>query len=144
MTTAAGAVAAAVRREPELDAPARNPDDESIGDLFHTLVDSGKGFVRAEANLYKQIAVYRASKAKNGIIAGAAALVLVSAALIAFFVSLVLGLAPLVGPVAGGLIVLAVTGIIAFLLVRYAAGKLATLSGDADERAALAAGEHRA
>lgn len=140
---AGAAAVAATLPEPEVDAPAPEVADESIGDLFHTLVDSGKGFVRAEANLYKQIALYRASKAKNGIIAAVAALVLLSAALIAFFVALVLGLAPLVGPIAAGLIVLVVTAIIAFVLVRYAAGKLATLSGDAEERAALAEGERR-
>ncbi|HWH22793.1 MAG TPA: phage holin family protein, partial [Allosphingosinicella sp.] len=64
------------------------------------------------------------------------------AGLIAFLVGLVMGLADLVGPVAGGLIVLAVTGIIAFLLFRYGASKMSALSGDEDERKALAAGEH--
>jgi len=64
--------------------------------------------------------------------------------LIAFFVGLVMGLADLVGPVAGGFIVLAVTGIVGFLLVRYATGKLAALGGDEEEKTALKAGEQRA
>jgi hypothetical protein len=61
--------------------------------------------------------------------------------LIAFLVGVVLGLADLIGPVAGGLVVLAVTGIVAFLLFRYGAGKMSALSGDPAERAALQAGE---
>jgi hypothetical protein len=121
-----------------------DPADASIGDLFHQLVDDGKSFARSEANLYKQIARYRVGKAKNGIIALVAAYFLLSSALIAFFVGLVMGLADLVGPVAGGFIVLAVTGIVGFLLVRYATGKLAALGGDEEEKTALKAGEQRA
>lgn len=120
------------------------PADNSIGALFHQLIDDGRSFVRAEANLYKQIAAYRAAKARNGIIALIAALVLANAAVIAMLVALVLGLAPLVGPVAGGLIVLAVVGIVAFLLVRYGAARMATLGGEEEEAAALSEGERRA
>jgi hypothetical protein len=121
-----------------------NPSDASVADLFHQLVDNGRGLIGAEVNLYKQIAAYRASKAKNGIVALAAALFLLNAALVAFFVGLVIGLADLIGPVASGAVVLVVTGIIGFLLVRYGAGKLAVLGGDPEEKAALAAGERRA
>lgn len=126
-----------------MDARVQNPtpDDSSIGDLFHRLVADGKHVVGSEVNLYKQIALYRASKAKNGIIALVAGGLLAYAALIAFMVGLVMGLADLIGPVAGGLVVLAVTGIIAFLLVRYGAGKMQALSGDPEEKAALRAGE---
>jgi hypothetical protein len=46
--------------------------------------------------------------------------------------------------VLGGLVVLAVTGIIAFLLVRYGASKMGALGGDEEEKAALKAGERRA
>jgi hypothetical protein len=121
-----------------------NPADASVADLFHQLVDDGRSLVGAEVNLYKQIAAYRASKAKNGIAALAAALFLLNAALVAFFVSLVMGLDNFLGPIGAGLVVLAVTGIIGFLLVRYGAGKLAVLGGDQEEKAALAAGEKRA
>ncbi len=121
-----------------------NPAEAPVADLFHQLVDDGKTLLGAEVNLYKQIATYRAAKAKNGIIAMVAALFLLNAALVAFFVGLVMGLADLIGPVAGGLVVLAVTGIIGFLLVRYGAAKLAVLGGDREEKAALKAGEQRA
>ncbi len=121
-----------------------NPADASIGDLFHQLVDDGKSYARAETNLFKEIARYRVGKARNGIIALAATWFLLNAALIAFFVGLVMGLADLIGPVAAGFAVLAVTGIVGFLLVRYGIGKLSALGGDAEEKAALQAGERRA
>jgi len=123
---------------------ADNPADESIGDLFHQLVDDGRTLVTAEANLYKQIALTRAGKAKNGIIAFAAAGFLAYAGLIAFLVGLVMGLADIIGPVLGGLVVLAVTSLIAFFLVRYGASKMGALGGDEEEKAALKAGERRA
>ena len=123
---------------------ADDPADSSIGDLFHQLVDDGRAFVTAEANLYKQIATYRAAKAKNGVVALVAGGLLAYAALIAFLVGLVMGLADLMGPVLGGLVVLAVSGGIAFLLIRYGVGKMSALGGDAEEKAALKRGEHRA
>ncbi len=92
--------------------------DSSIKDLFGQLVDDGRGLVRAEVNLYKQVALYRAGKAKVGMAALVAGGLLAYAGLIAFMVGLVMGLAHLVGPVLGGLIVLAVAGIAAFFLFR--------------------------
>ena len=123
---------------------ADDPADASIGDLFHQLIDDGKSYAQAEANVYKTIARYRLGKAKNGIIALAATLFLLNAALVAFFVGLVMGLADLIGPVGSGFVVLAVTGAIGFLLVRFGVGKLSALGGDAEEKAALKAGEQRA
>lgn len=121
-----------------------DPADSSIGDLFHKLVDDGRTLVGAEVNLYKQVALYRAGKARNGIIAIAAAVFLVNAGLVAAFVGLVMGLADLIGPVAGGLVVFAVAGIAGFILVRFGASKLGALSGDPDEKQALLAGESKA
>jgi len=121
-----------------------SPDDSTIGDLFHQLVDDGRTLVSAEVNLYKQIALYRTGKAKNGLVALVAGGLLAYAALIAFLVGLVMGLADIVGPVLGGVIVLAVCGIVAFLLFRFGAGKMAALGGDQEEKAVLAAGERRA
>jgi hypothetical protein len=127
-----------------LDARVETPQTESsIGDLFHQLVGDGKAFVSAEVNLYKEIARHRAGQAKAGIVALVAGALLALSGLIAFMVGLVMGLAPLVGPVAGGLIVLAVCGLIAFLLVRFGAARMSALSGTAEEKAALAAGENR-
>lgn len=118
-----------------------HPSDNSIKDLFSQLVDDGRNLVKAEVGLYKQVALYRAGKAKIGLAALVAGGLLAYAALIAALVGFVIGLADLIGPVAGGLVVLAVCGVIAFLLFRFGASKMAALSGDEEERAALAAGE---
>ena len=118
--------------------------EPSIGDLLHRLVDEGKGVAAAEARLYREIASYRIAKARGGVIALVAAVVLANAALIALMVAFVLGLAPLIGPVLSGLAVLATTLLVAFLLARFGISKLGVLSGDAEERRALANGETRA
>lgn len=122
---------------------AENPADNSIGDLFHQLVDDGRSLVTAEINLYKQIALARTAKARNGLVALVAGGLLAYAGLIAFLVGIVMGLADLLGPVLGGLIVFAVAGIIAFVLVRYGISKMSALGGDAEEKEALRAGETR-
>ncbi len=127
-----------------MDAQTEAPADPGVAGLFHQLVDDGKGLVRAEVNLYKQIALYRASKAKYGIAALVAAPVLVLAGLVAMLVGFVIGLARSVGPVGAGIIVFAATGAIGYLLVRFATVKLAALAGDEGEREALAEGERRA
>lgn len=120
-----------------------DPADRPIGELFHQLVDDGRTLASAEVNLYKQIALYRIGKAKNGVVALVVAGVLLHAALIACFVGFVMGIADWIGPVAAGLAVLVLSGIVAFVLFRYGAGKMAALSGDPEEKAALQAGEQR-
>jgi hypothetical protein len=124
-----------------LDARVQNPADDSIADLFGKLVDDGRTLVRAEVDLYKEIALYRAGKARTGIVALVAGALLAYAGLIAALVGLVMGLATLVGPIAAGLIVLAVAGIAGYVLVRYGAARIAALSGGEEEKAALLAGE---
>jgi hypothetical protein len=121
--------------------PAGKTDERSIGDLFGSLAEDGKALVRAEIGLYSAIAKRRAGLAAGGAAAMVAAYLLLNAALITLLVCLALGLAELIGPVLAGLAVFVVTGIVAFVLVRYGMGKLKALSGDADEKAALVAGE---
>ena len=124
-----------------MDARVESPTDSSIGDLLGRLVDEGRTVARAEANLYKQIALYRAGKAKTGLIALVAGGVLALCGLIAALVGVVMGLAVLIGPVLAGIVVLAVTGLIGFLLIRFGAAKMRALSGDEEEKAALLEGE---
>jgi hypothetical protein len=127
-----------------LDAQTSRPSEPTIGELFGRLADEGKSFARAEANLFRTIAMRRVGLAKNGAIALVAALFLVNAALVALMVGLALQIAKWTGPALGGLILFAAVGILGFVLVRYGIGKLTALGGDADERAALAAGEKTA
>jgi fatty acid desaturase len=126
-----------------MDARAGMPE-ASIGDLFSRLTEDGKAYVRAEVGLYSAIARRRVGKARNGAIALVAAFLLLNAALITLIVCLALALADLIGTLLAGLAVFAIVGIIAFVLVRWGATKLSALSGDEDEKAALAAGEHLA
>jgi hypothetical protein len=118
--------------------------ETSIGDLFSRFTEDGKAFARAELGLYRAIARRRVGKAAGGAIALVAAYLLLNAALITLIVCMALALATLIGPLLAGLAVFAVVGIIAFLLVRWGTGKLSALSGDEEERAALAAGERLA
>lgn len=123
-----------------MDAPTTT-EESSLGELFGRLSDDARAYAAAEAKLYQAIARRRLSRARNGAIALVAAALLANATLVVLLVGLALQLADLVGPALGGLIVTAVVLGIAFLLVRYGAAKLGALSGDAEERAAMAAGE---
>jgi hypothetical protein len=118
--------------------------DASIGDLFSRLTEDGKAFARAEVGLYRAIAKRRVSKAAGGAIALVVAYLLLNAALITLIVCIAMALATLIGPLLAGLATFAAVGLIAFLLVRWGAGKLSVLGGDEEEKAALAAGERLA
>jgi hypothetical protein len=122
-----------------LEAP-RGIPEASIGDLFTRLKEDGSAYVKAEVGLYSAIARHRVGKARNGAIALVAAFLLLNAALITLVISIAAALALKVGPILGGLITFAIVGIIAFILVKWGAGKLSALSGDEEERKALAAG----
>ena len=122
-----------------MDSPAGK--EASLGELFGRLADEGRAFAQAEANLYKAIALRRADKAKAGIAALVVAALLGEAALIALLIFAGLALAPHVGPLLAGLIVTAAAAIVAYLLVRFGAARVKALGGDAEEKAALAAGE---
>ena len=126
-----------------MDAP-RGVPEASIGDLFSRLSEDGKAFARAELGLYRAIARRRIGKAAGGAIALVAACLLLNAALITLIVCAAFALATLIGPLLAGLATFAIVGVIAFLLVRWGAGKLGALGGDEEERAALAAGERLA
>lgn len=123
-----------------MDAP-RGFGERSIGDLFGSLSQDGKAYVRAEIDLYRTIASRRIGKARNGAIAMVAAVFLLNAGLLTLIICMALALALHIGPLLAGIVTFAAIGLIAFLLVRWGAGKLSALSGDEEERAALAAGE---
>ena len=81
-----------------MDGPAGDPREESIGDLFGRLIDDGKSYAKAEIDLYRQIALHRAARARAGLIALAAGAVLLFSSLTALILGLVLGLAGGSGP----------------------------------------------
>ncbi len=124
-----------------MDSPAGNRDESSLGDLFGRLADDGKAFVKAEADLYKAIALRRAGKAKSGAVALVVAALLANAALIILLLGIAFGLSARVGVFFGTLITVLGAGLVAFVLVRFGADRMKALSGDEEERKALAAGE---
>lgn len=124
-----------------MDTPAHDPREESIADLVNRLIEDGRSYARAEIDLLKQIARHRAGRARTGLVLVTAGAVLGLSALTALVLGLVLGLATLIGPLAAGLVVTAVLAGIAFLLVRFGLAGLRALSGDEEERQAVARGE---
>jgi Putative Actinobacterial Holin-X, holin superfamily III len=124
-----------------LDAPADDPREESIGDLFGRLVDDGRAYAKAEIDLYRQIALHRAGRARSGLIALVAGAVLLLSSLTALIFGLVLGLAALIGPLLAGLAVAAMLALTGYVLVRYGIAGLKALNGGEDEDEALKRGE---
>ena len=126
-----------------MDGPAGDPREESIGDLFGRLIDDGKSYARAEIDLYRQIAMHRAARARTGLIALAAGAVLLLSSLIALTVALVLGLAAWIGPWLAGLAAAALLALIGYLAIRFGIAGLKALAGEEDERQAIERGETR-
>jgi uncharacterized membrane protein len=124
-----------------LDAPAGDPRDESIGDLFGRLIDDGKAYARAEVDLYRQIAVHRAGRARSGMVLLGAGAALLLAALIALTLGAVLGLAALTGPLLAGVIIAGALALTGYLLIRSGVTGLQALGGSEEEAAARKRGE---
>ena len=124
-----------------MDAPAQDPREESIGDLFGRLVEDGKAYARAEIDLVREIARHRAGRARNGLIALAVGGVLLFGAFIASILAAVLGLATLIGPLLAGLAVALVLAGLGYGLARVGLGGLRALGGDEAEAEALERGE---
>ncbi len=124
-----------------MDGPAGDPREESIGDLFGRLIDDGKSYAKAEIDLYRQIALHRAARARTGLIALAAGAVLLLSSLTALILGLVLGLAEWIGPWLAGLAVAALLALTGYLAIRFGIAGLRALKGDEAEREALARGE---
>jgi len=124
-----------------LDAPAQDPRDDSIGDLFGQLIEDGRTYARAEVDLIKQIARHRAERARTGLILLVGGGVLLLSSLTALILGLVLGLAALTGPLLAGIIIAVLLAGSGYLLIRFGLGGLRALGGDEEEKAALGRGE---
>lgn len=124
-----------------MDAPVQDPREESIGDLFGRLIEDGRTYARAEIDLLKEIARHRAERARTGLILLVGGAVLLLSSLTALVLGLVLGLAALTGPLLAGVIIAAALAGIGYLLVRFGLAGLRALSGDEEEKQAVARGE---
>ena len=124
-----------------MDSPVGDPREESIGDLVGRLIEDGRSYARAEIGLIKEIARHRAGRARTGLILLVGGAVLLLSSLTALVLGLVLGLAALTGPLLAGVIVAAALAGTGFLLVRIGLKGLKALSGDEEEKKAIARGE---
>jgi hypothetical protein len=126
-----------------LDAPVRDPQEESIGELVSRAIDEAREVARAEVDLYRQIALRRSARAKSGLVQLVAAGILAWFAGLALTFGAVLALATLIGPLAAGLALALVMGAAAYFLLQKGLAGMKALSGDEEERAAIERGETR-
>ena len=91
-------------------------NDRPIGELVHELIEDGKAYARAEAEVVKAMAVSKAAALKVPAILFGVAFLLSLAAIVALAGGVALALATLIGPLGGG--------ITAFLLFAAVAGGL--------------------
>jgi len=96
------------------------PDDEALGDLLGRLVEDGKGYAQAEIGYYRTLARSKLRDARAMLWMGAVSIGLLSAALVALTVGLVLTLAQYVGPGWATLIVVVTISAIAGIMARLA------------------------
>ena len=95
-------------------------EERPIGELFGQLIDDGKAYARAEAELAKARVACEADRARKPVIFGALAAALAFIALIALVMTLVLAAATLLGPLAGGLLVTVIVAGLAWLFATLA------------------------
>ena len=126
-----------------MDAPVRDPQEESIGELVSRAIEEARDVARAEVDLYRQIALRRSAKAKSGLVQLVAAGILAWFAGLALTFGAVLALATLVGPLAAGLALAVVMGAAAYFLLQKGLAGMKALSGDEEERVAIERGETR-
>jgi hypothetical protein len=123
--------------------PSGDPSDESIGDLVSRLIEDGRRYARAELDLVREIARHRAEKARSGFVILIVGIVLALSAVTALILGLVLGLATLIGPVLAGIALAALLAGAGYFLIQAGLSRLQALSGDEEERAAIARGESK-
>ena len=97
--------------------PMQDPEDERpIGEVVHQLIDEGKAYAKAEVDLAKAQALAKAAEYKIPAIQLFAALLFAQAAVTVLAVTVALALAPLIGPLGGGLVAVVLAGGAAALL----------------------------
>jgi Putative Actinobacterial Holin-X, holin superfamily III len=102
--------------EPD-QAPGEN--DRPVGELVHELIENGKAYARAEVGLVKASAMAKANALKLPAILFGIAFLLALGGIVALAVGVAMGLATLVGPLAGGLLAFFLFGAIGGGLAWY-------------------------
>lgn len=97
--------------------PMQEPEDERpIGEVVHQLIDEAKAYAKAEVELAKAEALAKAAEFKLPAILLFTALLFAQAAVTVLAVTVALTLAPLIGPLGGGLVAVLLAGGAAVLL----------------------------
>ena len=102
--------------KPAKDAPPEPGDEQPIGELVHQLIDEGKAYAKAEVDLAKAQALAKAAALKVPAILLFSALLFAQAAVTVLAVTIAMTLAPMIGPLGGGLVAVLVIGGAAALL----------------------------
>ncbi|MEQ7872768.1 phage holin family protein [Sphingomonas sp. ASV193] len=101
---------------------AEERDEPPIGEMFGRLIDDGKAYARAEANLVRARAETQVDRLKRPLVFGAVAAVFAIGGMIALAMTLVLWFGELLGWLPGGLaatlIIFAIAGLFAFFANR--------------------------
>ena len=104
---------------------AQEPDGERpIGEVVHQLIDEGKAYAKAEVGLAKAQALAEVERFKLPAILLAVALLFAQAAVTVLAVTVALTLAPMIGPLGGGLVAVLLAGGAAALLAWLGVQKL--------------------
>jgi len=97
--------------------PQQQPDDEPpIGEVVSQLFDEGKAYAKAEIDLAKAQAFAKLAELKAPAILLFAAMLFAQAAVTVLAVAVALVLAPMIGPLGGGLVAMLLAGGAAALL----------------------------
>jgi hypothetical protein len=91
--------------------PMQEPEDERpLGEVVAQLVDEGKAYAKAEVDLAKASALARVAEYKAPAVLLFAAFLFAQAAVTVLAVTVALSLAPLIGPLGGGLVAVLLAG----------------------------------
>lgn len=105
--------------------PLPEPEDERpFGEVVSQLVDEGKAYAKAEVDFAKASALAKASEFKVPAVLLFASLLFAQAAVTVLAVTIALALAPLIGPLGGGLVAVLVAGGAAAMLAWLAIQRL--------------------
>lgn len=104
--------------------PTPGDNDRPVGELVHELIEDGKAYAKAEVGVVKAMATAKANALKLPAILFGVAILLALAAISALAVGVVMGLATLIGPLAGGFVTFILFAAIAGGLAWYGSKRL--------------------
>ncbi len=99
--------------------PAPPPPERPVGELVHELIEEGKAYALAEVELVKAIAAAKGKALAIPVAMFVAAFLIGLTAFTALAVGVVMALATLIGPLAGGFVAMLILAAISGVLVWF-------------------------